>query len=626
MKKRIIMIILVMAICLTYYPAYAYGSEGVLPSGTLDTEIGHQIKSYIEEHKDTTASISLAVFRGDETIYETIYGFSNIENQILANDETVYEWGSVSKLLVWVSVMQLWEEGELVLEADIRGYLPEGFLTKLQYDMPITMLNLMNHNAGWEDSVFNMLASDADSVLTLEDALKATEPHQIYEPNSVVSYSNWGVSLAGYIVELISGQPFYQYVQEHIFQPLDMMHSSMSPIYLDNKLVESKLLEAQGYTTELSPIEDGLFYINIYPAGSAAGTLDDFLTFAKALVQNSDGAMKLFNNSETLNEMLSPTLSYVGTDIDYINHGFWSQEFNVQALGHGGNTIMYSSNLMFDPISGVGIVIMTNQGNETVYNYGLPPMVFGQIGQMAMQGERTDPTSFAGLYSSARTIREGIGKMYTLLGLRMFINVDDGNLEAPLFGLAEINLKQIAPNTFVESQRVGELEVDYLTRLGNNAGTKIMSSPYGDILEADVDAWACVIITIFFIIAVIWSIVILISSFIKFLLYKIKKKTPSYDSFKKYQIILCLAILLLLVNIILVANLMFSMDGTTDTIRLHVISSIVLGVIPLVYALLLFNRWNKLKFSSKQKVSYVVTMCAGFIMSLTVIILELYKI
>lgn len=625
MRNRIIIIIiLVIAICFTYYPTSVF-AEGVLPSDISDSEIGHEIELYIEKHKETTAAVSTAVFRGEETISKTIYGFSNIENQILADEETVYEWGSTGKLLVWVSVMQLWEQGEIELDADLREYLPEGFLTKLQYHMPITMLNLMNHNAGWEDAVFNMTAENAASVLDLEDALKATEPYQVYEPNSAVSYSNWGVSLAGYIVELISGQPFYQYVQENIFKPLNMKHSSVSPLYIDNKWVESKLLESQGYTSELSPMGKGLFYINLYPAGSAAGTLDDFLTFAKALVPNSYGSMKLFIKTQTLNEMLSPTLTYLATDIDFINHGFWSQKFNVQTLGHGGNTVMYSSNLIFDPISGVGIVIMTNQINETVYNYGLPTMVFGEVGQMAMADERSDPSDFAGLYYSARTIRKGIGKIYTLLGLRMFSNAGDGNLKASFFGMAEIVAKQIAPNTFIESQKLGDMEIDYITRLGNNEGTKMMSSPYGEAIKADADVWACAIIAILFLIALIWSVIILISSFIRFLLNKIKKKTRASDSFKKYEIILCISILLLFVNTLLVGNIMSSMKGSIELIRPHVIISIVLAVIPLIYALIFYKRYNKLRSSKKQKISYFITLGAGFIMTLTVIVLEMYK-
>ncbi len=55
----------------------------------------------------------------------------------------MFEWGSATKLLVWVSVMQLWEQGLLELEQDVRKYLPEDFLQNLSYDDPITMLHLM---------------------------------------------------------------------------------------------------------------------------------------------------------------------------------------------------------------------------------------------------------------------------------------------------------------------------------------------------------------------------------------------------------------------------------------------------------------------------------------------------
>ena len=268
---------------------------------------------------------------------------------------------------------------------------------------------------------------------------------------------------------------------------------------------------------------------------------------------------------------------------------------------------------------------MTNQGNETVYNFGLPPIIFGQVGQMTMDEERTDPSDFEGLYYSARTIREGIGKIYTILGLRIYSNIGDGNLKTSFFGMGEIIAKQIAPNTFIESQRLGELEIDYINRLGENGGRKVMSSPYGDAIKADADAWACAIITILFLIALIWSGLVLISNFIRFLFYRIKKKTLPQNSFKKHQIILCLAILLLLVNTLFVANLMFSMKGTVDVLRLHVIVSIVLAIIPLIYAILLYRRWNRLRVTRSQRISYFITACAGLIMTFTVIIFEMYK-
>lgn len=79
------------------------------------------------------------------------YGYTHIDKQLKVTSNTVFELGSVTKLLVWTSVMQLVEQGTLDLNENIRTYLPDGFLTNIQYDSPITMLHLMHHNAGWED-------------------------------------------------------------------------------------------------------------------------------------------------------------------------------------------------------------------------------------------------------------------------------------------------------------------------------------------------------------------------------------------------------------------------------------------------------------------------------------------
>ncbi len=184
-----------------------------LPSGIEESKIADIVDGYVAEHRNTTAAVSAAVFRGYTVLFEKHYGLINIESGLQADENTVYEWGSVSKLLVWISVMQLWEQGGIELDTDINNYLPEGFLKKLKYTSPITMTNLMNHNAGWQDVLF--LAVDNPSELApLGETLSRMEPEHIYEPGKVCAYSNWGTSLAAYIVEQVSGMAYYDYVQQ----------------------------------------------------------------------------------------------------------------------------------------------------------------------------------------------------------------------------------------------------------------------------------------------------------------------------------------------------------------------------------------------------------------------------
>lgn len=142
-------------------------------------------------------------------IFSKGYGYGDVDKKQKINPNTsVFEWGSISKLFVWVSVMQLEEQGKIKLNEDISNYLPKGFLQNLKYEDPITMLNLMNHTAGFEERIFDLGYATDDHMKTLEEGLKMHEPNQIYRPGEVVAYSNYSTSLAAYIVQLITEQEF----------------------------------------------------------------------------------------------------------------------------------------------------------------------------------------------------------------------------------------------------------------------------------------------------------------------------------------------------------------------------------------------------------------------------------
>jgi CubicO group peptidase (beta-lactamase class C family) len=165
-----------------------------------------------------------------------LYYLGDIEN----NPDFVFDWGSCTKVITWVSVMQLVEQGKLDPNADIRTCLPEGFLTRLKYDEPITMLNLMNHDAGFQDMSADLFTEDKSKIPTLAEALKKNQPPQIRKPGEVVAYSNFGAALAGYIVECVSGQDYGDYVISNIFSPLGMVHTSIKDDHSDNQWVENQ--------------------------------------------------------------------------------------------------------------------------------------------------------------------------------------------------------------------------------------------------------------------------------------------------------------------------------------------------------------------------------------------------
>ncbi|MDE7424380.1 MAG: beta-lactamase family protein [Lachnospiraceae bacterium] len=215
MKKiRRIMVVCIIGVmmfqrlCVTSYASERSTEDKVAPSGIEYNDIQTTIEKYVEEHNETTAGVGIAIYDENDTIYRNDFGYANKQNSQKVDKHTVFEWGSTSKLFIWVSVMQLVEQGKLNLKEDIRNYLWDGFLANLAYNKEITMLNLMNHQAGFQEMYAGVQISNENEVHSLEETLSTHQPKQIYEPGTVTAYSNWGAALATYIVQRVSGMDY----------------------------------------------------------------------------------------------------------------------------------------------------------------------------------------------------------------------------------------------------------------------------------------------------------------------------------------------------------------------------------------------------------------------------------
>lgn len=191
----------------------------------------------------------------------------DIENDVPADENSVFERGSVTKALVWVKIVQLAEEGRLDLEAQASDYLES---TGLSYERPFTIQNTMDHQAGFEEQKYPAQTANLDELLPLDEALLKFQTPQIHEPGTVTAYPNHSSTLGGFIVEQIAGQPFYEYVQTEIFDPLGMEDTAAAPDWHDNPTVAERRLTnksyaiAQGYDERFGA---ALQYVHLYPAG-----------------------------------------------------------------------------------------------------------------------------------------------------------------------------------------------------------------------------------------------------------------------------------------------------------------------------------------------------------------------
>lgn len=356
-------------------------------------------------------------------VFSKCYGYANLDTQQRIRPDTdFFEWGSVTKTLVWVSALQLEEKGLLDLNADIRRYLPENFLRNLRYDAPITMLDLMNHTAGFEEYLIDFRYLNEQPVKPLIDVLSARQPAQVFEPGSVSAYSNWGAALAGFIVERVSGQSFDEYVAKHIFAPPGIQDAELKPQWT----AETLKRKINGYSHSKKGFRKEEFMrLRLYPAGSLNGTPNALIKYAAELAKKSGTASLLFSDPATKDKLFCQTYRSFGA-ASGLAHGFWEYTKNNGIFGHEGGTYGFQTQLWVQPERERAILIATNVMesdfcrslmNELVQNEAqagkeTSANANGSASTNAAGG--TDTTNFArfsGEYFPARSVWTHAGKL-----------------------------------------------------------------------------------------------------------------------------------------------------------------------------------------------------------------------
>ena len=381
----------------------------VFPSGkklsVIEAEMKTLEQDYSHESEYTSfASAAVGIIHGGETVYTGYFGEMNRQQEIAVDETSVFEWGSVSKTLIWVSAMQLWEQGKLDLEADVRTYLPEGFFRHLTYDEPITMIHLMNHEGGWQETTHSIWESDESRIPSLKDALQAVEPAQIFHPGEVQAYSNYGAAVAAYVVECVSGTDYCEYVHKHIFEPLGMEHTALNPMHSDNPYVYEHRRTNRSYRFSLGRCVDigpCLKYVTIYPAGSATGTLGDLMTYARALL---DDSAPLFEDPATQDALFTPSGFLGESDEPTFAHGFAISQFAVPLYGHDGQTVAGSALLLFDRASKSGCVCLTTERRGNWFFERVPYLLFG----LPLTMESSGSVTISGYYMNSRSVFRGL--------------------------------------------------------------------------------------------------------------------------------------------------------------------------------------------------------------------------
>src|SRR5688572_10334320 len=166
------------------------------------------------------AGAVVVVVKDGQVLAQKGFGYSDVAARKPVDPNlTLFRPGSISKLFTWTAVMQLVEQGKLDLDTNVNTYLD--FKIPERDGGPVTLRHIMTHTAGFEEQVKELMGVEGEINPTLGEHLREWVPNRIFAVGTTPAYSNYATALAGYIVERAAGVPFDDYLDEHIFKPLD---------------------------------------------------------------------------------------------------------------------------------------------------------------------------------------------------------------------------------------------------------------------------------------------------------------------------------------------------------------------------------------------------------------------
>jgi CubicO group peptidase (beta-lactamase class C family) len=296
------------------------------------------------------------------------HGVTSVENPLPVDEKTLFQFGSTGKTFTAVAVLRLVEQGRVELDAPVRTYVPELRLRDPQAAETVTVLQLFNHSAGWDGDFFEDTGDGDDALARYVERMATLQ--QITPPGFIVSYNNAAVSLAGRLIEKVTGQPYETALRELVLEPvgLDMTFFFPNDV-MTRRFVVGHRREEDGTIRVLRP---WTMPRSGNPAGGMAATAGDQVRWARFHLDHGrtpDGRQVV--SPELIARMQEPTIESPGCDFaDAIGISWLLTDLDGErVVAHGGSTNGQYSGFAMVPSRRFAIVSMTNaEPNGPLFN------------------------------------------------------------------------------------------------------------------------------------------------------------------------------------------------------------------------------------------------------------------
>ncbi len=283
------------------------------------------------------------------------FGVTNVEHPLPVTDETLFQIGSITKTFVGTAIMRLVEAGKLDLDAPLRTYLPEFKVADEAASAGATLRHLLTHTAGWAGDFFHDTGA-GDDALARYVADMADLP-QLAPLGTVWSYNNAGFSLAGRVLEVVTGQTFEAALKELVLDPLGLERCFFDP----GDVITHRV--AVGHTAG----DDGAevarpwpLVRSAYPAGGIACSIRELLRYARFHL--GDGALEgeaRLLSPESMAQMQAKQVTVWRGEASGLP--WWLEDVgDTYWRGHGGGTNGQVSHLALLPEHDFAVATLTN--------------------------------------------------------------------------------------------------------------------------------------------------------------------------------------------------------------------------------------------------------------------------
>lgn len=352
------------------------------PELALDSFILAQARRY------RIPGIAVGVAEGEQLLWAKGYGWADLEKRQPMSPDGIMNIASISKTITATAALQLWEKGQLDLDADINVYLPFSVRNPNFPDHPISVRQILTHSSSIKDGPnYRKCFQCGDPDVTLADWVKGyfSPADQWYDahanfhataPDSIYQYSNTAFGLLGYVIEQVAGTSFAEYAQQHIFDPLEMESTGYYFSTIDtNRIITPYLylgpLQQNLVAQDHLPLKHYNPYCRYsfwnYTDGLVRTSVRDLSNFAIAYMNGGRYKDYQLLRASTIEMMHQPQLSEALDDEGFQGLSWFHSSGLDPAWFHGGSDPGVSTRLYVDKENKLSIIVFQNANEDNAY-------------------------------------------------------------------------------------------------------------------------------------------------------------------------------------------------------------------------------------------------------------------